>query len=169
MSSVSVYSDNDGSVSVSSDQGDASVISTPSSFRENRFSLKRTGQRPYTFSGSEICTSTSHSVGPALWYELNVYRSHEGQYIVEIKMFNKNGKFKDRNSVFEVSSIEELSSFLEHYDPAGDISNNVSLEGDDMPLSLLALEGIALKIRIEEARNQFKDLAGELLYQLNSH
>lgn len=169
MSSVSVYSDNDAQVSASSDTGEASIISKPSSFREMHFSLKRTGQRPFAFSGSEICTSTSHSVGPSLWYELNIYRSNEGQYVVEIKMFNKSSKNKDRFSVIEMSSLEEISSFLEGYDAACDISSSFSLEDDHMPLSLLTLEAISLKIRIEEARSQFKDLAGELLYQLNNH
>lgn len=168
MSSVSVYSDNEAPASVHSDAIDSSVMSGPVGFRETRLSLKRTGQRPYSFAGTEICTSNSHSVGPALWYELNIYRTNEGQYVLEVKLFNKSDKYKDRFSVHEMGSLEDMTHFLENYDAAVDVSNAISLE-DHMPLSLLALEALSLKLRIEEARNQFRDLSGELLFQLTGH
>lgn len=130
-----------------------------------RFTLKRTGQRPLSFDGREVCTATSHAIGPCLWYEVNVYQKTDGFYVAEVKMFHKSEGQKDIFRAFEATSLDDVAMVLERYSPSDDIACRLLLN-DYMPAGRFALAAAALKLEIEEANVQFQDLVGELLFQL---
>jgi len=129
--------------------------------------LRRTGKRDYAFTGFEICSSTSHSPGPSLWYEINLFRKPAGPYVVDIRFFSKSESMRDRFNVFDADSLDEVASVLENYDPAFDIEPDVNPEETDLPQAAFVLKTAMLRIRMDEARRQYRDLVGDILHQLD--
>jgi hypothetical protein len=129
--------------------------------------LRRTGKRDYAFVGYEICSSTSHGPGPSLWYEINLYRKPAGPYVVDVRFFSKMETMRDRFQVFDADSLDEIASVLEAYEPSFDIEPDINPEDADMPHAVFVLKAAMLRIRIDEARRQFRDLVGDILHQLD--
>ena len=129
--------------------------------------LRRTGKRDYAFEGLEICSSTSHSPGPALWYEINLYRKPIGQYVIDVRFFSKSDAMRDRFHVFEADGLDEVASVLEDYEPGSDVEPDFDPTDADMPHAMFVLKTAVLRIRIDEARRQFRDLVGDILHQLD--
>ncbi|MEM6413385.1 MAG: hypothetical protein AAF720_01870 [Pseudomonadota bacterium] len=133
------------------------------------FRLKQTGARSITFDGYELCSSMSYVVGPPLWYELNIYQTDSQGFLIGIKMFTKNEDEGDIHRVLEASSLDDVAHILENYDPAFDIdASSVRVDDDTISMAELSLAAVRLRQRIEEARRQFKDLVGEILYELDN-
>lgn len=130
--------------------------------------LRRTGGRAIRFHGSLLCTAMSYQAGLPFWYEISIYRKTTGAFVVAVKMFTRSEDQRDLFRVYAAQEFEELVELLEGYDPTADI-DAIELEStaDDMSPSLLALKGLGIRLRIEEARRQFGDLVGEILYELD--
>lgn len=133
------------------------------------FTLKQTGARPFEFSGTEICSAMSFVPGPPLWYEINVYQTTNRTFVVGVRMFTKSENESDVHRVMEAMSLEDVVGQLESYDPSFDIDAS-SLRIDDHSVSIaeLSLAAITLRQRLEEARRQFKNLVGDILYELEN-
>jgi hypothetical protein len=129
--------------------------------------LQRTGQRPLMFEGVEVCSATTHSPGPSLWYEINLYRKQAGSLVIDIRFFGKPNDMKDRFRTFFADSLEEVAQILESYDPALDINADVPVNDESVPVSVIALHAAVIRMRLDEARRQFADLTGEILHQLD--
>ena len=129
--------------------------------------LRRTGKRDYAFAGIEICSSTSHGPGPSLWYEINLFRKPAGPYVVDVRFYSKSETMRDRFRVFEAESLDEVASVLEGYEPGYDVEADFNPEDSDMPDAVFVLKAAMLRIRIDEARRQFRDLVGDVLHQLD--
>ncbi|MGF1544579.1 MAG: hypothetical protein ACFB00_08795 [Parvularculaceae bacterium] len=133
------------------------------------YRLKQTGGRPRQFAGVEICSAMSYVVGPPLWYEINVYQTTEDAFVVEIRMFTKNENERDLFRVIDAVSLEDVFETLETYDPAQDVDASVlRFADDDANVAELSVSAAALRLRVEEARRQFRDLVGDILYQIES-
>lgn len=133
----------------------------------DQFTLKRTGGRPMIFEGREVCASTSHSVGPSLWYEVNIYEKTDGSYVVEVKMFTKSESTKDQFNIYEAYSLDDVAAMLEEHDPAGDVDGSLLKFDADVTPGRFALQAASFRLQIEEATHQYKDLVGEILFQLS--
>ncbi len=83
--------------------------------------LRRTGERPLSFQGAELCNAMSYVPGTPLWYEINVYRTAGETFVANVRMYTRSENEKDRFSCYEASSFDEVLSWLESYDPADDI------------------------------------------------
>lgn len=129
--------------------------------------LRRTGKRDYAFEGFEICSSTSHGPGPALWYEINLFRKPIGHYVVDVRFFSKIESMRDRFHVFDADGLDEVASLLESYDPGTDVEPDFNAEDAEMPHAVFVLKTAMLRIRLDEARRQFRDLVGDILHQLD--
>lgn len=146
------------------DEAGGNVTPLPTNARS--FTLKRTGGRPMVFEGQEVCASTSHSIGPSLWYEVNIYQKTDGAYIVEVKMFTKSESTKDQFSVYEAYTLDDVATVLEEHDPAGDVDGSLLKFDDPVAPGRFALKAASFRLQIEEASHQYKDLVGEILFQL---
>ncbi|MGL4239970.1 MAG: hypothetical protein ACRCTI_02535 [Beijerinckiaceae bacterium] len=133
----------------------------------NMITLRRTGERPLVFQGSEVCSAMSYMPGTPLWYEINVYRTAAEGYIANVRMFTKSDNDKDRFSAYEASSFDEAMFWLESYDPAEDIRADLPLDNTEVPVIELGLKAAAVRMRLSEAKRQYRDLLGEILYALN--
>lgn len=133
------------------------------------YKLKQTGGRPVHFEGVELCSTMSYAPGTPLWYEINLYKSTEATFVLDIRMFTKSENERDNFRVFTAYSLADVFDILERYDAANDIdATSVDLQGDTMSIAQLSLSAASLRLRVEEARGQFRDLVGQLLYQLEN-
>jgi hypothetical protein len=133
----------------------------------NTVMLRRTGERPLSFQGVEVCSAMSYMPGTPLWYEINVYRTAADSYVANVRMFTKSDNDKDRFSVYEASSFDEAMYWLESYNPAEDIRADLPLDNMDVPVIELGLKAAAVRMRLAEARRQYRDLLGEILFALD--
>lgn len=128
--------------------------------------VRQTGGRPLEFKGSELLTATSHSPGPSLWYEIYVWRTVAGGFVVQIRMFAKSERMKDRFRVFQVDSVEELAHLFETYDTSKDIDADIPVDDKNVHVAEIALQAAALRMKVDEGARQFADLVGEILHSL---
>jgi hypothetical protein len=133
----------------------------------NLVTLRRTGERPLSFEGVEVCSAMSYSAGTPLWYEINVYRTVSESFIANVRMFTKSDNDKDRYSAYEASSFDEALFWLEGYNPAEDIRADLPLDSDEISVVELGLKAAAVRMRLSEARRQYKDLLGEIFYAVD--
>jgi hypothetical protein len=131
------------------------------------FTLRRTGERPLVFKGVEICSAMSYMPGTPLWYEINVYRTAADGFVANVRMFTKSDNDKDRFSAYEAASFDEAMFWLESYDPAEDIRADLPLDNSEVPVIELGLKAAAVRMRLAEAKRQYRDLLGEIFYALN--
>ncbi len=131
------------------------------------FHLRCTGSRSRIFTGSLMCSAISYVPGNAFWYEISLYSQVSGSYVVTIKRFTHDEEGIDLFRVFDADDMDSLVSTLEDYEPADDFDGSY-LGLDDMTASAneIALRAVGLRLKIEEARRQYGDLVGEILYQL---
>ncbi len=133
----------------------------------NSITLRRTGGRPVRFSGIELCTAMSFGPGAPFWYELNIFRTSNQKFVVDVRHFTKRDGDKDRFTVFTVDTFDDAMHLLETYDAAVDIRVDLPVDDDSVPLAELGLHAASLRLRIGEARRQFRQLVGEILYELD--
>jgi len=131
------------------------------------FHLRCTGSRSRIFSGTLMCSAISYVPGNAFWYEISLYSQVSGSYVVTVKRFTHDEEGIDLFRVFDADDMDSLVSALEDYEPADDFDGS-QLGLDDMSASAneIALKAVGLRLKIEEARRQYGDLVGEILYQL---
>jgi hypothetical protein len=135
----------------------------------NHVNLRRTGERPLSFQGVEICNAMSYTPGSPLWYEINVYRTVSESFVANVRMFSKSDNEKDRFSAYEASSFDEALFWLESYNPAEDIRADLPLDNTEISVVELGLKAAAIRIRLSEARRQYRDLLGEVFYAIDEH
>ncbi|MGL4636215.1 MAG: hypothetical protein ACRCWF_09560 [Beijerinckiaceae bacterium] len=132
-------------------------------------SLRRTGERPLVFQGVEICSAMSYIPGAPLWYEINVYRTATESFVANVRMFTRSENDKDRFSACEADSFEEAIMWLEAYEPASDIRADLPLDDADVSVVELSIKAAAMRIRLSEARRQYRDLLGEVLFAVEAN
>jgi hypothetical protein len=133
----------------------------------NLVTLRRTGERPLTFEGVEICSAMSYTSGTPLWYEINVYRTASESFVANVRMFTKSENDKDRFAAYEASSFDEALFWLESYNPAEDIRADLPLDSTEISVVELGLKAAAVRMRLSEARRQYRDLLGEVFYAID--
>jgi hypothetical protein len=133
------------------------------------FTLRRSGGRPLSFAGVELCSAMSYEPGTPLWYEINVYRTASRTYVANVKMFSKSEDEKDRYAAHEADSFEEALYWLENYEPAGDIRADLPFDNPSVPVIELGIKAAVVSMKLSEARRQYRDLVGEVLYALERH
>ncbi len=139
----------------------------PNAPSSHTFQLRRTGGRPVRFAGVELCTAMSFGPGAPFWYEVNIFRTHDQQFVVDVRHFTKRDGEQDRFSVFTTASFEDAIQVLETYEPAADIRVDLPVDDESVPLAELGLHAASLRLKIGEARRQFRTLVGEILYELD--
>ena len=69
--------------------------------------------------------------------------------------------------MFDADDLDEVATILENYDPGTDVEPDLNAENADMPHAVFVLKTATLRIRLYEARRQFRDLVGDNLHQLD--
>jgi hypothetical protein len=132
------------------------------------FRIRRAGQRPLAFEGSELCMAMSYIPGACFWYETNIYRTTAQRFVVAIRLFFKSEDERDRVRAWEFESFEQVLACLERYDASEDVRVERFPDETGTAAAELAAHAFALQSRIADARAQFAGLVGEILYELES-
>ncbi|MEM6548597.1 MAG: hypothetical protein AAF713_12745 [Pseudomonadota bacterium] len=130
--------------------------------------LQRSGQRPLTFTGVELCMAMSFTPGSPFWYEVNVYRSDDNRFVVRVAMFTTAEDDPEVKRAWECESFGEVMDSLEIYDPAGDLHLGMPADAVGQSALDLAAHALSLRARAAEARRQYAGLIGDLLYELQT-
>lgn len=133
----------------------------------SNFVLPQRGRRPLAFVGTEIAMATSFTPAIPYWYEINIYRSRDDQFIVAIRKFFQSEAIDDVVEAWTFPSIEHVFFHIEGYDPATDIPVP-SQSFDSMAPAELSAVAMQTMAQIEEARTHFSGLVGEILYEIDS-
>jgi hypothetical protein len=142
---------------------DAAAVGMP----EQMVTVRRNGGRPLTFVGVELCSAMSYEPGTPLWYEINIYRSASRTYVASVKMFSKSEDERDRFSFYEADSIDEVMFWMEGYEPAHDVRADLPIDNTALPVIELGIKAAAASMKLAEARRQYRDLLGEVLFALD--
>jgi hypothetical protein len=131
------------------------------------FNLRRSGKRPLSFKGTELCSAMSFTVGTPFWYEVNIFQKVDETFVVEIKIFTKSDNDRELFHAHEISTFSDVFEYLENYDPVCDVdAGPVDFAMRTKSIAEIGLQAAALRLKIDEARRQFGDLVGQILYAL---
>ncbi len=128
--------------------------------------LKRTGRRPLLFNGTTVATMCGVTPALPFWYELNVHRTVIGSYVSDIRLFHKSPDLHDLFWVEEHDELEAVVSYLERYDPAGDVGVPREMTTRAGSPAELALWTARLQMQVDAITQHYRALAGELLHTL---
>jgi hypothetical protein len=128
---------------------------------------RRNGKRPLTFAGIEVCSAMSYEPGTPFWYEINIYRTSAHGFVGVVKMFSKSDDERDRSTAIEAESLDEIVHWLETYEPAHDIRCDLPFDPGGIAMVELGLRAAAASMKLAEARRQYCDLLGEVLFALD--
>lgn len=130
--------------------------------------LRRTGGRPISFAGVQLTMAMDYAPGCEMWFEINLYRTAEERYVADVRNFKRDADEQDCFSVYEADSLDAALAALEGHDPANHIAIGFDLEAADASLADLTFRALALRVRVENARRQYRTLLGQVLYDLDA-
>jgi hypothetical protein len=131
-------------------------------FGTRLYQLRRDGLGPLAFEGRQLAEMTSYGSGTRIWYELAAYFSPQG-YIAVIRVFKKAEAEKDIHKAETFSSLQALCHFFETYDPSHDVSVPSDLSDAALSTAEAMIRAAGLRQRMDEARQEYRAAAGELL------
>ena len=125
--------------------------------------LKRTGQRPFLFNGTAVATVCGVTPLLPFWYELNLHRTVIGDYVTDVRLFNKSPDAADLFWVEEHADLDAAITWFERYEPAADITPPGEIAMRAGSSAELALRVAQLQLQIDQHTQHYRALAGELL------
>ena len=130
------------------------------------FTIKRVGQRPLRFEGSELCMAMSFVPTCPSWYEINIYRTTAQSFVAAVRLFFVAEGERDRVRAWDCESFDEVLDTLEAYDAGRDVRVDAFPDDPGMTPGDLAAEGFMLRAKVEGARAHYRSLLGEILHEL---
>ncbi|MEM9370096.1 MAG: hypothetical protein AAGA26_02945 [Pseudomonadota bacterium] len=131
------------------------------------FTIKRVGQRPLEFQGTELGMAMSFVPDATFWFEVNIYRTTEQRFVLVIRQFFQSENEGDTAKAWELESFGEVMDKLENYDAADDVRVYGDPSGKGMSLPELMAGAYAYRAQAIAARQQFGSLVGEILHELH--
>lgn len=132
------------------------------------YRIVRSGARPLRFTGSELAMAMSFTPEIPFWYEINLYRTTDSQFVAAIRLFHQSEEKGDTVEAWSFSSLEEALTAIEHYDAAQDVEYALAVAGEDLAGAEVASRALELKARIHAQRQHYRGLVGEILYELDA-
>ena len=134
-------------------------------FGTRAFEIRRDGLAPLCFNGRQLAEETSYTTGTRLWYELATY-TQANDFILSIKVFKKNPAEKDIHRAQSFSNLVGLCAYVEAYEASHDITIVDDLTDAKLSTAEAMIRAAALRQRMDEARSEYRSVAGELLTRL---
>ncbi|MEM1345135.1 MAG: hypothetical protein AAGI34_11220 [Pseudomonadota bacterium] len=128
--------------------------------------LKRTGLRPLSFEGTELCMAMSFTPQSPYWYEINIFRTTGQDFVAAVKLFFQSEHQRDVVHAWECQSFDEVLEVLEDYDAGNDIPIEVFPDTPGLSIGEMAAHAFTLHARVESARQHYAGLIGEILDEL---
>lgn len=134
----------------------------------NGYRISRSGARPLKFNGSELAMAMSFTPEIPYWYEINLYRTTESDFVAAVRLFHQSEDKLDTVEAWRCKSLDEALTSLEHYDAANDVEVTLIAPGKDMAASEVAAASLELHARIHAQRQHYRGLVGEILHELDA-
>lgn len=150
------------------DGGMEAAEAAPSTMPPMSYKIMRTGQRPLSFDGTELCMAMNFIPGAPYWFEINIFRTSNQTFVAAVKTFFSDEDARDRAKAWEFDSFDQVMDALETYDAAADM--RVDTFADDKALSAveLAAWGYSLMAKAKAARDLYAGLLGEILHEVDA-
>ena len=132
------------------------------------YRIARSGARPLKFTGSELAMAMSFTPEIPYWYEINLYRTNDSQFVLAIRLFHQSEDKRDTVEAWQFKSLDEALSAVEHYDAAADVDAMLPDASGDHTAAEIAAHAFELRARIETQRQHYRGLAGEILHELDA-
>lgn len=140
----------------------------PNIGQSNSYRICRLGARPIRFIGSEIAMAMSYTPGVPYWYEINIYRSVESDFVLAIRLFHVSEDLKDTVEAWQFGSLDEVLGQIESYDAASDIAVDMDQNTFDSSVAEATARALQITATIESARRHYRGLAGEMLHEIDA-
>ncbi|MEO0387053.1 MAG: hypothetical protein AAF281_05915 [Pseudomonadota bacterium] len=131
------------------------------------FRIKRIGQRPLEFSGTELGMAMSYVPGAPYWYEINIYRTVDQKFVVAVRHFFESEDEQDTARAWECDDFFSAMDMLEAYDAADDVRVYADPEGKGLSVPELLAAAHTHRAAAMAARQQFGGLVGQILSELS--
>jgi hypothetical protein len=132
-----------------------------------QFHIKRIGGRPLRFEGIELAMAMSYTPQVPFWYEINLYRSMEQNFIATVRLFHQSQDMQDTVRAWEVGTIDEAIKKLTDFDAAHDVPVQLDCDYTKVAAAVAASTALQMLANISEARTHYKSLVGEFLFDLH--
>lgn len=154
--------------SVPEQNGISSEIPGPSAQSSLTYRIKCAGKRPIVFQGVELLMVMNFSPDHPFWYELNLYQTNLGNFVVTVRLFHTAEDHADSVDAWEFDSLEGVFSFLETYDPTSDFQfSDVSEAYGTSSVGLLA-KSYELRAKVKMIQDRFSNALGEFFYEIEN-
>ena len=130
--------------------------------------LRRLGARPLVFHGSELGMAMSFSPELPYWYEINLYRTTDQDFVLAVRLFHQSEEERDTVEAWRFASLADAMDALESYDAARDVKVTVNPSDPTLSAAELVAHAMDLRGRAEAARRHFSGLVGEFLHQMDA-
>lgn len=135
--------------------------------KSNTFRLPRPGSRPLVFNGTELAMAMSFTPEISYWYEVNLYRTLDQEFVAAIRLFYQSDQENDVVKSWRFCNLDKALDFIESYDAGADI-RMPHLEIATMTAADMAATALQLKAEISAARHHFAGLVGELFFEIDN-
>ena len=130
------------------------------------YNLKRIGARPLRFNGSELAMAMSYTPSVPYWYEINIYRTTEQNFVSTIRLFYQSDENNDTVRAWNADSLDEAIEILTNFDAADDVYLPKYARAKTLSAAELSANAMQLLADIKGARDHYQSLIGEFLYDL---
>ncbi|MEO0655311.1 MAG: hypothetical protein AAFY77_10630 [Pseudomonadota bacterium] len=139
------------------------AIGAPKPYR-----ITRSGARPLRFAGSELVMAMSFTPELPYWYEINMYRTSDLEFVAAVRLFHQSEDMPDTVEAMKFPSLEQALEMIEHYDAGCDVKFGMASELAPQSAPELAAQALELHARIGAARRHYRGLVGEILTELDA-
>lgn len=144
----------------------------PSRVREDAmmltYSVKRVGARPLEFKGVELAMAMSFTPDLPYWYELNLFKVLHGGFVAAVKTFYVSEDERDSSRAWKCDTLDDALYQLESYDPAVDVRVSSDQSNPMKCAAELFAASLDIRARVEAARQHYRGLVGEFMYELDA-
>lgn len=141
----------------------------PSIGQAMTFRIARSGARPIKFTGSELAMAMSFTPEIPYWYEINIYRTNDSNFVTAIRLFHQSEDKRDTVEAWQFSSLDEALTAIEHYDAGADVEAVMPDTVQNDCAAEIAACALELRARLENQRQHYRGLAGEILFELEAN
>jgi hypothetical protein len=132
------------------------------------FTLAQSRGRPYRFQGTVVAEANGYRPAAYMWHTITLYARTSRGYVAHIRGYQKSADIDDSATLIRADTLAALMTKLEAYDPDGDLA--VTLDaGSAKTTSVRAmLHAAELRSALDEARNGYRALLGDFLFELSA-
>jgi hypothetical protein len=127
--------------------------------------LRNAGGKPLRVRAELLAEGSSRDGTAAPWHEIALYRTEAGEMAVALRLHCAGCDIGvHRARLFP--SLDEAASWLEGFDPAGDLAADFDVSDGTLSAAIVTLKAAALRERAARLDRGYRTLVGELLFQI---